>query len=100
MELKVDIDEADIGTVREGQRASFTVDAFPQRRFSARLTSLHNAPKSENGVVTYQGVLTVDNSAHLLRPGLTANADILVASIDTALLVPNGALRSRHLTTW
>jgi HlyD family secretion protein len=93
MELKVDIDEADIGTVREGQHATFTVDAFPQRRFGARLTSLHNAPKSENGVVTYQGVLTVDNSAHLLRPGLTANADILVASIDTALLVPNGALR-------
>jgi HlyD family secretion protein len=93
MELKVDIDEADIGSVREGQTATFTVDAFPQRRFNARLTSLHNAPKSENGVVTYQGVLTVDNSARLLRPGLTANADILVASIDTALLVPNGALR-------
>ena len=93
MELKVDIDEADIGSVREGQRATFTVDAFPQRHFNARLTSLHNAPKSENGVVTYQGVLTVDNSAHLLRPGLTANAEILVAAIDTALLVPNGALR-------
>lgn len=93
MELKIDVDEADIGSVREGQPATFTVDAFPQRRFNARLTSLHNAPKSENGVVTYQGVLTVDNSAHLLRPGLTANADIMVASIDTALLVPNGALR-------
>lgn len=93
MELKIDVDEADIGSVREGQAATFSVDAFPQHRFNARLTSLHNAPKSENGVVTYQGVLTVDNSAHLLRPGLTANADILVASIDTALLVPNGALR-------
>ena len=93
MELKVDIDEADIGAVREGQPATFTVDAFPQRHFNARLTSLHNAPKSENGVVTYQGVLTVDNSSHLLRPGLTANADILVAHVDTALLVPNGALR-------
>jgi HlyD family secretion protein len=93
MELKIDIDEADIGSVREGQTATFTVDAFPQRRFTARLTSLRNSPKSEAGVVTYEGVLTVDNNARILRPGLTANADILVASIDTALLVPNGALR-------
>jgi HlyD family secretion protein len=93
MELKIDIDEADIGSVREGQTATFTVDAFPQRRFSARLTSLRNSPKTEAGVVTYEGVLTVDNSTRLLRPGLTANAEILVASIDTALLVPNGALR-------
>jgi HlyD family secretion protein len=93
MELKIDIDEADVGSVREGQTATFTVDAFPQRRFTARLTSLRNSPKTEAGVVTYEGVLTVDNSGRLLRPGLTANADILVASIDTALLVPNGALR-------
>lgn len=93
MQLEVDIDEADIGSVREGQPATFTVDAFPQRRFNARLTSLHNAPKSEAGVVTYQGILTVDNREHLLRPGLTANAEIMVAKIDTALLVPNGALR-------
>jgi HlyD family secretion protein len=93
MELKIDIDEADIGSVREGQTATFTVDAFPQRRFTARLTSLRNSPKREAGVVTYEGVLTVDNATRLLRPGLTANADILVASIDTALLVPNGALR-------
>jgi HlyD family secretion protein len=93
MELKVDIDEADIGQVHEGQSATFTVDAFPQRRFDAKLTSLHNAPKTTNGVVTYQGVLTVDNSAHLLRPGLTATVDILVAQSGDALLVPNGALR-------
>jgi HlyD family secretion protein len=79
--------------VREGQTATFTVDAFPQRTFNARLTSLRNSPKTEAGVVTYEGVLTVDNGARLLRPGLTANAEILVASIDTALLVPNGALR-------
>ncbi len=93
MELKVDIDEADIGQVHEGQSATFTVDAFPQRRFDAKLTSLHNAPKTTNGVVTYQGVLTVDNAAHLLRPGLTATVDILVAQSGDALLVPNGALR-------
>lgn len=93
MKLEVDIDEADIGQVREGQTATFSVDAFPQRRFDARLTSLRNAPKTTNGVVTYLGVLEVDNSEGLLRPGLTATVDILVAEADDTLLVPNGALR-------
>jgi HlyD family secretion protein len=93
MELQVDIDEADIGSVREGQKANFTVDAFPQREFGAQLVSVYNAPKTTNGVVTYQGILLVDNASGLLRPGLTATADILVARLDDALLVPNGALR-------
>lgn len=93
MELVVDIDEADIGSVREGQSASFAVDAFPQRRFDAKLVSVRNAPNIENGVVTYKGVLVVDNSSLLLRPGLTANADIIVAELNDTLFVPNGALR-------
>ena len=93
MQLQVDIDEADIGSVREGQSATFTVDAYPQRQFQAKLTSVHNAPKTTNGVVTYQGVLTVDNSSMLLRPGMTANVNITVAKSSDALLVPNGALR-------
>src|ERR1051326_4802989 len=93
LQLAVYIDEADIGLVHEGQTATFTVDAYPQRRFSAKLTSLRNSPKTTNGVVTYQGVLTVDNSAMLLRPGLTANVNILVSETEDALLVPNGALR-------
>ena len=91
---KIDIDEADIGSVREGQTATFTVDAFPQRRFNARLTSLRNCAEDR------QRRRHLSRRAHRsttargsLRPGLTANADILVASIDTALLVPNGALR-------
>lgn len=93
MQLEVDIDEADIGMVREGQAATFSVDAYPQRRFDAKLVSLRNAPKTANGVVTYQGVLALDNRDHLLRPGLTATVDILVAESKDALLVPNGALR-------
>jgi len=93
MELVVDIDEADIGSVREGQSASFAVDAFPQRRFDAELVLVRNAPNIENGVVTYKGVLVVDNSSLLLRPGLTANADIVVAELSDTLFVPNGALR-------
>lgn len=93
MELQVDIDEADIGSVREGQSATFTVDAFPQRRFDATLVTLRNAPQTANGVVTYKGILEVDNGAMLLRPGLTATVDILVAEVKDVLLVPNGALR-------
>ncbi len=93
MELVVDIDEADIGSVSEGQAASFAVDAFPQRRFDAELISVRNAPNILNGVVTYIGVLVVDNSSLLLRPGLTANADIVVAELSDTLFVPNGALR-------
>jgi HlyD family secretion protein len=93
MQLQVDIDEADIGSVREGQGASFTVDAYPQREFQARLTSVRNSPKTTNGVVTYQGILTVDNSSMLLRPGMTANVNITVSKTGDALLVPNGALR-------
>jgi HlyD family secretion protein len=93
MQLQVDVDEADIGLVKEGQTATFSVDAYPQRRFDARLISLRNSPKTANGVVTYQGVLTVDNKEMLLRPGLTATVDILVSDTKDALLVPNGALR-------
>ena len=93
MQLAVDIDEADIGSVKEGQTATFVVDAFPQHRFNAKLVSLHNAPQTLNNVVTYRGVLEVDNHEGLLRPGLTATADILTAQVSNALVVPNGALR-------
>lgn len=93
MQLQVDIDEADVGAVREGQDATFTVDAYPHQEFTARLTSVRNSPKTTNGVVTYQGVLTVDNRSMLLRPGMTANANITVAKTGNVLLVPNGALR-------
>jgi HlyD family secretion protein len=93
LELQVDIDEADIGSVHEGQLATFTVDAHPQQRFNATLVALHNAPKTTEGVVTYQGILLVDNSSGLLRPGLTATAEILVEEMKNVLLVPNGALR-------
>ena len=93
MTLSVDIDEADIGAMHVGQSASFVVDAFPQHRFAAQLVALHNAPKTESGVVSYPGVLSVDNRQGLLRPGLTATADILVARARNVLLVPNGALR-------
>ncbi len=93
MELDVDIDEADVGLIRAGAQASFTVDAYPTRVFAARLISIHNAPRTVQGVVTYQGVLRERNEGGLLRPGMTATAEIEAATIRNALLVPNAALR-------
>jgi HlyD family secretion protein len=93
MELRVDIDEADVGTVRVGQKASFTVEAYQGRTFPAEIAELRYAPQTVDGVVTYQAILSIDNSAGLLRPGLTATANITVEQIPDALLVSNAALR-------
>lgn len=93
MELDVDIDEADVGQIHTGAPATFTVDAYANRKFGATLISLHNAPKTVQGVVTYQGVLIVSNPGGLLKPGMTATAEIRAASVRSALVVPNAALR-------
>jgi HlyD family secretion protein len=93
MELHVNVDEADVGQVREGQAATFAVDAYPDRQFPARITEVHFASLTVTGVVTYETVLSVDNSELLLRPGMTATADIVVERVDDATLVPNAALR-------
>lgn len=95
MELHVDVDEADVGQVRAGQTATFTVDAYPQRNFPAQVTLVRYGAQEIAGVITYKAVLQVDNAALLLRPGMTATADILVQRLDDALLVPNAALRFR-----
>jgi HlyD family secretion protein len=93
MEVQADIDEADVGKVEEGQTATFTVDAYPNRRFPATIRELRFASETVQGVVTYKAVLTVDNSELLLRPGMTATAEIIVDEVQDALLVPNAALR-------
>ncbi len=93
MELDVDIDEADVGQVRAGQSAQFTVDAYPEKKFAAKLISIHNASQTVQNVVTYKGVLLVDNSSLLLKPGMTATAEILTGRMADAVLVPNSALR-------
>lgn len=93
MELDVDIDEADIGKVAAGNRAEFTVEAYPNRRFPAVISKVRYAPQTVDGVVTYQAVLSVDNADLALRPGMTATAVITVASVKHALVVPNAALR-------
>ncbi len=93
MEAQVDVDEADVGKVREGQAATFTVDAYADRKFPATIRELRYASETVQGVVTYKAVLTVDNSELLLRPGMTATAEITVEQVKGALLVPNAALR-------
>lgn len=93
MELNIFVDEADIGKVEVGQKAIFTVDAFPDRKFPARVKEARFASKTENNVVTYETVLEVDNSEMFLRPGMTATAFITVNSISDATLIPNAALR-------
>ena len=93
MELQVDVDEADVGLVREGQDAQFSVDAYPDRMFPARITQVRFGAQTVEGVVTYKTVLKVDNSTLSLRPGMTATAVITVNKKTNALLVPNTVLR-------
>ena len=93
MELHVDIDEADIGRVSVGDRAAFNVDAYDNKTFPAEIAEIRYASETIDGVVTYKAILTIDNSDLLLRPGMTATADITVEEIENALIVPNAALR-------
>jgi HlyD family secretion protein len=93
MQLHLDLDESDVGEVREGQRAEFRVDAYPGRTFEATIVSVRFNPREVNNIVTYETVLSVENPQLLLRPGMTATADILIDETHSALLVPNRALR-------
>ena len=93
MQLEADVDEADIGAVKEGQKATFTVDAYPGKNFPAVIDTIEYSPKVTDNVVTYKAVLTVDNNALLLRPGMTATAQIVVQEVPDALAIPNAALR-------
>jgi HlyD family secretion protein len=93
LSLHVYIDEADIGRAREGQSASFTVDAYPDKVFPSKLLSLRNEPKADQNVVSYEAVLAVDNTELLLRPGMTATATVVAEVHRNVLAMPNAALR-------
>jgi HlyD family secretion protein len=93
MELHVAVDEADVGKIAADQHAVFTVDAYPDRSFPARITQVRFAPQTVEGVVTYETILSVDNSDQALRPGMTATAIITVEKLKNVILVPNAALR-------
>jgi HlyD family secretion protein len=93
MELQVYIDEADIASVRVGQKATFTVDAYEDRKFAAEVVSVRTSARILNNVVAYLATLSVNNENGLLRPSLTATAEITTATAVNVLRVPNGALR-------
>ncbi|MEO6598697.1 MAG: efflux RND transporter periplasmic adaptor subunit [Polyangiaceae bacterium] len=93
LRLYVDIDEADVGKVKEDQSATFLVDAWSGHGFTSKVVSVHNLPTTGQTVVTYQAVLSVDNNERLLRPGMTATATITTDEHKGVLLVPNAALR-------
>lgn len=93
MELQVDVDEADVGKVKEQQLAEFTVDAYPERSFPAQITQVRYGAETVEGVVTYKTVLKVDNKALELRPGMTATATITVLKKTNVLQIPNSVLR-------
>lgn len=93
MELHVNVDEADIGKNKEGQKATFTVSAFPNRNFAAQIIQAHFASTTTSGVVMYETVLKVANPDLALRPGMTATAEIEVKKVEDTILIPNAALR-------
>lgn len=93
MKLRVDVDEADVGGVREGQVASFAVNAYPNEIFPATISSLRFVSLKVLKVFTYEAVLEVANEELKLRPGMTAVADIITTEVRDALLIPNAALR-------
>ncbi|MEM9693599.1 MAG: efflux RND transporter periplasmic adaptor subunit [Myxococcota bacterium] len=93
MELHINIDEADIGRVKEGQAASFAVDAYPERTFPAKLVAIRNVATLVDNVVTYEAVLEVENEDRTLRPGMTALVSIVTGARKDVLIVPNAALR-------
>jgi HlyD family secretion protein len=93
MEVHTNVDEADVGNVTEGQEVSFTVDAFPTRRFRGRVHQVRNAPIAVQNVVTYDAVVRIDNKELLLKPGMTANVQFLVNRKEDVLTIPNMAIR-------
>lgn len=95
VQVHTNVAEADVGKLRTGLEASFTVDAFPHRRFSGRILQIRYAPQVVSNVVTYDAVLDVENPELLLRPGMTANVTFVTQEAKDVLKVPNAALRFR-----
>ena len=95
MQIDANVSEADIGTVAEGQDVTFTVDAFPDGKFTGRVRQIRNSPTTVQNVVTYDVVIEVGNPELKLRPGMTANASIITAQKAAVLKIPNAAFRFR-----
>ncbi len=95
MQVETSIDEADVGRVRAGQAATFTVDAFPGRTFSGTVSQVRKSATSVQNVITYTVLVTAANADQVLMPGMTANVRIVIDTREAVLKVANGALRFR-----
>jgi len=95
MQVDTSVAEADVGRLRAGMPASFTVDAYPGEVFRGKVRQVRNAPQTVQNVVTYDAVIDVDNPDFKLKPGMTANVTFIYAEKDDVLKVPNAALRFR-----
>lgn len=93
MQVDTSIDEADIGKIQVGHKATFTVDAFPGKEFKGRINQIRKAPRTIQNVVTYVVIVSADNEDLRLLPGMTANVRIIIAEKSAALKVSNAALR-------
>ncbi|UFH60205.1 efflux RND transporter periplasmic adaptor subunit [Sulfurovum mangrovi] len=92
MELRVDVDEADIGHVKEGQSATFSVDTYSEKIFNATIKKVRVNSEETDGVVTYETIMDVNNSQLLLRPGMSADADIVTKSIKNVFIISRSGL--------
>ena len=99
MQIDTSVDESDIGKVKAGQKAAFTVDAYPESTFNGKVSVVRNAPINVSNVVTYNAVIIVDNTSLKLKPGMTANVSIETESKQSVLRVPNAALRFKPATS-
>ena len=95
MQVDVNVDESDIGRVKEGQQANFTVDAYPGHTFPGVVFQIRHAPMNVQNVITYDVVVRVDNNDLKLFPGMTASVKILTDKLSGTLKVPSAALRFR-----
>ena len=93
LQVKILVDEADIGQVKEGLPVKFTVDAWPDQTFTGQVTQVRKQPETQSNVVAYEVIAEADNPKGQLLPGMTANADILIEEKHGVLRVPNAALR-------
>ena len=97
MQVLADIDEADVGKLKEGMKADVVVDAFPGETFKGKVTQVRYSPNTVQGVVTYSAVVDVDNPQLKLRPGMTATVTIRTREAHQVVAVRNAALRFKPL---
>jgi HlyD family secretion protein len=95
MQVDTNVSEGDVGNVWIDQDVTFTVDAYPARRFHGKVLQVRNAAIMVQNVVTYDAVVAVNNAELLLKPGMTASAEFLVSRKDNVIKIPNAALRFR-----